>query len=79
MDITDGHRNVITYFMFFTKDTKGGGGAKRGAARDKNDKNLLFWALQSSSCKPIHEKHSLTSVNTLKCTPVMYSDTSRAL
>ena len=78
MDITDGHRNVITYFIFFTKDTKGGGGAKRGAARAENDKNLLFRAIQSPGCKPIYENHSLTIVNTLTGTPVMYNDTFRA-
>ena len=79
MDITDGHRNVITYFIFFTKDTKGLGGAERGAARAENDENLLFLAIKSPDCKPIYENHSLTIVNTLPGTPVIYNVTFRAL
>ena len=45
MDISDVPLNEINNFIFFTKDPKGGGGAKRGAARAKIDKNLLFWAI----------------------------------
>ena len=54
MGISDVPLNEINNFIFFTIDPKGGGGAKRGAARAEIDGNLLFWAIYSLGCKTIH-------------------------
>ena len=54
MDISGVPLNEINNFISFTIDPKGGGGAKRGAARAKIDENLLFWAIYSLACKGIH-------------------------
>ena len=58
MDITDGHRNVITYFIFFTEDTEGGVGTKRGRLGIKMTKicfsGLYNLLVVSQSMKTTH-------------------------